>query len=71
VFITRQVNDRVIFPPQDYESRKIGHIVVEADPSGDIVKTRQILRENLRLSLKTYSPSLDPFPEKRAANVLG
>ncbi|MFC1862754.1 ATP-grasp domain-containing protein [Thermodesulfobacteriota bacterium] len=65
VFIKRKVNDRVILPPDDYESRKIGYVIAAIEPSWNLVKTRQILQQNLQLSIIDHPPSWAKVPENK------
>lgn len=71
VFINKQLGDKVVLPPFDYESRKIGYCIVEIKPSWDLAGTQQILQENLKLSITSQPPSQSSYSLKRTSSVSG
>lgn len=51
VFKKMEVHDRIILPPWDYDSRKIGYCIIDVEPSWDLVQVQQLLQKNMTLSV--------------------
>ncbi len=60
-FISKSINDIIILPPSDYDSRKIGHCIVHSKGFKDLKEKQQILLEMIGLSIK---PHAGGFPER-------
>ena len=51
IYISKSVNDMIILPPHDYDSRKIGYFIVESKGPEDLRQKQKILMEKINLTI--------------------
>lgn len=51
IYISKKINDRIVMPPHDYDSRKIGHCIVESKGPGDLKQKQHIIMEKINLTI--------------------
>jgi biotin carboxylase len=52
LFFKKQVGDRVILPPKDYDHRLLGYCIIEAKPGLDMVEEMQRLQQLLEVRIE-------------------
>jgi len=52
LFFKKQVGDRVILPPKDYDNRLLGYCIIEAKPGLDLVEETRRLQQMLELRIE-------------------
>jgi len=52
LFFKKQVGDRVILPPKDYDNRLLGYCIIEVTPGLDLVAETQRLQELLEVRIE-------------------
>jgi len=52
LFFKKQVGDRVILPPKDYDNRLLGYCIIEVTPGLDLVAETQRLQELLEVGIE-------------------
>jgi len=55
LFFKKQVGDRVILPPKDYDNRLLGYCIIEVTPGLDLVAETQRLQELLEVRIEQHA----------------
>jgi len=55
LFFKKQVGDRVILPPKDYDNRLLGYCIIEVTPGLDLVVETQRLQELLEVRIEQHA----------------
>lgn len=68
IYISKSINDRVVLPPHDYDSRKIGHCIVDSKGPEDLKKKQQIVMERIKLVIRDLEA--EPFIQTAAGGAI-
>jgi biotin carboxylase len=55
LFFKKQVGERVILPPKDYDNRLLGYCIIEATPGLDLIAETQRIQELLEVRIEQHA----------------
>jgi biotin carboxylase len=67
LYLNKKIGDRIILPPLDYDSRKIGHCIISLESPNDLKEKQEILSKKMLLSICDHEG--DAYSDKNKLGI--